>query len=46
MAFTGRTATLFPKGMTVHKVLWLTVTLLSDSSSNIAVQSKEGQFFR
>ena len=39
-------STLLPKGMTVHKVLGLPVPLLSDSSSNIAVQSKEGQFFR
>ena len=42
MAFTGIAATLLPKGMTVHKVLGLPVPLLSDSSSNIAVQSKEG----
>ena len=34
------------KGMTVHKVLGLPVPLLSDSPSNIAVQSKEGQFLR
>ena len=46
MAFTGIAATLLPKGMTVHKVLGLPVPLLSDFSSNIAVHSKEGQFFR
>ena len=46
MAFTGIAATLLPKGMAAHKVLGLPVALLSDSSSNIAVQSKEGQFFR
>ena len=46
MAFTGIAAMLLPKGMTVHKVLGLPVPLLSDSSSNIAVQSKEGQFLR
>ena len=46
MAFTGIAATLLPKGMTVHKVLGLLVPLLSDSSSNIPVQSKEGQFLR
>ena len=32
--------------MTVNKVLDLPVPLLSGSSSNIAVQSKEGQFLR
>ena len=32
--------------MTFHKVLGLPVPLLSDSSSNIAVQSMEGQFLR
>ena len=46
MAFTGIAATLLPKGITVHKVLGLPVSLLSDSSSNISVQSKEGQFLR
>ena len=46
MAFTGIAATLLPKGMTINKVLGLHVALLSDSSSNIAVQSKEGQFLR
>ena len=35
---------LLPKGMTIHKVLGLPVPLSSDSSFNIAVQSKEGQF--
>ena len=46
IAFTGIAATLLPKGMTVHKVLGLPVPLLSDYSSNIAVQSKKGQFLR
>ena len=46
MAFTGIATTLLPKRMTIHKVLGLPVPLLSDSSSNIAVQSKEGQFLR
>ena len=46
MAFTGIAATLLPTGKTVHKVLGLPVPLLSDSSSNISVQSKEGQFLR
>ena len=46
MAFTGIAATLLSKGMTVHKVTGLPVPLLSDSSSNIAVQSMEGQFFK
>ena len=46
MAFTGIAAKLLPKGMTIHKVLGLPVPLLSDSSSNIAVQSKKGQFLR
>ena len=46
MAFTGIVATLLPKEMTAHKVLALPVPLFSDSSSNIAVQSKEKQFFR
>ena len=46
MAFTGIAATLLPKRMTVHKVLGLPVPLLSDSSSDIAVQSTEGQFLR
>ena len=46
MAFTGIAVTLLPKGMAVHKILGLPVLLLSDSSSNIAMQSKEGQFLR
>ena len=49
MAFTGIAATLLPKGMTVHSLvllLGLSVLLLSDSSSNIAVQSRKGQFLR
>ena len=46
MAFTGIAATLLPKGMVVYKVLGLPVPLLSDSSSNIPVQSKEWQFLR
>ena len=46
MAFTGLAATLLLKGMTVHNVLGLPVTLFPDSLSNIAVQSMEGQFFR
>ena len=46
MALTGIAATLLTKGMTVHKVLGLPVPLLSNSTSNIAVQSKEVQFFR
>ena len=41
MAFTGITATLLPKGITVHKTLGLPVPLLSDSLSNIAVQRKD-----
>ena len=46
MAFTGIAATLLPRRMKIPKVLGLPVPLLSDSSSNIAVQSKEGQFLR
>ena len=46
MGFTRITATLLPNGMTVHEVLGLPVPLLSDSLSNIAVQSKKGQFLR
>ena len=46
MTFTGITATLLPNGKTVHKVLGLHVPLLSDSSSNFSVRSKEGQFLR
>ena len=46
MAFTGIAPTLLPNGKTVHKVLGLLVPLLSDSSSNFSVQSKEGQFSR
>ena len=46
IAFTGIATTLLPKEMTAHKVRGLSVPLLSDSSSNIAVQSKEGTFFR
>ena len=42
MAFTGIAETSLPTGMTVHKVLGLPVPLLSVSTSNIAVQSKEG----
>ena len=46
MAFTRIAPTLLLTGMTVHKVLGLDVPLLSESSSDIAVQSKEGQFLR
>ena len=46
MAFTGIAATLLPKGMTVHKVIGSPVPLLSNSSSNIALQSKKGQFLK
>ena len=37
---------LLPNGKIVHKVLGLSIPLLSDSSSNFSVQSKEGQFLR
>ena len=40
IAFTGIAATLLPTGKPVHKVLGLSLALLSDSSSNISVQSK------
>ena len=46
MAFTGIAATLLPNGITVHKAFNLPVPLMSDSSSNIAVNSKEGEFLR
>ena len=46
MAFTGIVATLLPNGITVHKAYNLPVPLMSDSSSNIAVHSKEGEFLR
>ncbi|XP_018359962.1 PREDICTED: uncharacterized protein LOC108759143 [Trachymyrmex cornetzi] len=41
MSFTGITATLLPKGRTIHKVFGLPVPLFTDSTSNIKVQSKE-----
>ena len=46
MPFTGIATMLLPNGKTVHKVLGLYVPLLSDSSSNFLVKSKEGQFLR
>ena len=46
MAFTGIAVTLLPNRKTVHKVLGLPLPLLSDSSSNFSVRSKEGQFLR
>ena len=46
MTFTGIAAMLSPKGMTVHNVLGLPETLLSNSLSNIAVQSKEWKFLK
>ena len=46
MGDTGIAATLLLTGKNVYKVLGSPIPLLSDSSLNISVQSKEGQFLR
>ena len=46
ITFTRFALTLLPTGENVHKVFGWPVPLLSDSSSNISLQSKEGKFLR
>ena len=46
MSYTGMAATLLPNGKTVHKTLGLPVSLFSDSTSNIKLQSKEADHLR
>ena len=46
MAFPGISAILLPEGKTVHKTFGLPVPLYSDSSSNIKVQSNQGEYLK
>jgi len=46
MTFTGIAATLLSARKTVHKTFRLLVSLFTDSSSSIKIQSKEGHYLK